>query len=161
MLAIHVVPDPVLRSATTEVTAFNASLKKLADGMRTTMHAHNGMGLAAPQVGHSIRLFIVEYKGSEDDEPIPYIAIVNPVITWSSTNTTTMNEGCLSIPNMEGLVRRSKQLKVTAQDLDGKPIHLKARGLLARIMQHEIDHLHGILFIDKAEPGSVRQETNL
>ena len=158
MLAVRVVPDPILRTATTEVTDFNAVLKKLADDMRETMHAHKGMGLAAPQIGQSIRLFIVEYGGSDDDPAIPFTAYVNPTITWRSANSTLMTEGCLSIPGIEGTVRRPKRITLDAFDLAGNPVRVKAKGLLARIMQHEMDHLEGVLFTDKAEPGSVHHE---
>lgn len=155
MLAIRTVPDPVLRAATIPVTEFSAALEKLADEMRETMHAHRGMGLAAPQVGQSIKLFIIEYAGSDDDPAIPFTAYVNPQITWSSFNTAVMNEGCLSVPNLEGNVRRPKRITLTAQDLKGNPVRIKAKGLLARIMQHELDHLNGIIFTDKVEPGSL------
>lgn len=157
MLVIRTVPDPILRTATTPVTDFSAELTKLADLMRDAMHAHRGMGLAAPQIGESIQLFIIEYAGSEDDSAIPFAAYVNPTISWSSLNTAVANEGCLSIPNTEGSVRRPKRITMDAYDLNGKAVRVKARGLQARIIQHEIDHLHGVLFIDKTEPGTLHQ----
>lgn len=158
MLTVRIVPDPILRTATTEVTDFTDALKKLADDMREAMHTHKGMGLAAPQIGESIRLFIVEYGGSDDDPAIPFTAYVNPTITWRSDNSVLMTEGCLSIPGIEGTVRRPKRVTLDAYDLNGVPVRIKAKGLLARIIQHEMDHLDGILFTDKAEPGSVHHE---
>jgi len=157
MLPIRTVPDPILRTATAPVTEFSAELAKLAETMRETMHAHRGMGLAAPQVGQSIKLFIIEYAGSDEDEAIPFTVYVNPQITWSSMNTSISNEGCLSIPKMEGNVRRPKRVTLTANDLQGNQIRVKARGLLARIIQHEVDHLNGVLFTDKVEPGTLHQ----
>jgi peptide deformylase len=120
--------------------------------MVETMREAPGVGLAAPQVNESIRLIVVEY-GDEADEEIPpklYI-LANPEITRFSEDTLVGTEGCLSIPGIQGEVERSEAVTVKGLNRHGRPMTVKAKGWLARIFQHEIDHLDGILFVDRAE----------
>ncbi len=163
MLKIITEPNKVLHQKCEPITEFSDDLKKLASDMRATMHSNKGMGLAAPQINKSIRLTVIEYLPKDKDgnliksEVIPFIALVNPEITWTSSKTVQIAEGCLSIPGFEGEVIRPKRVKVKAQNLNGEKIVLKASGLLARIVQHEIDHLNGILYSEKLAPNSSLQ----
>jgi peptide deformylase len=121
------------------------------------MHEAEGIGLAAPQVGLPIRMFVVyvpeaEDRSSEDDPPtaIPEpMVFINPVLTDPSSDLTPLEEGCLSLPEIRGDVRRPSQITISATDLDGNPITMRTDGLLARCIQHENDHLDGVLIIDK------------
>ena len=114
--------------------------------MTETMYDEVGIGLAAPQIGHSLRLLVV---GDEEGRGVQ--ALVNPVITESG-GTVTAEEGCLSLPGIFADVTRAQWVRLEAQDLEGRPIALTARGLRARVFQHEIDHLDGVLFIDRLDP---------
>lgn len=116
--------------------------QKLIEAMIETMFAKNGVGIAANQVGHDLMLAII----STDEGPV---AVANPVITRRSFRKETADEGCLSVPGVFGLVRRHRTVTMTGLDRTGKPIHITGHGLLARILQHEVDHLHGILCIDR------------
>jgi peptide deformylase len=145
------IPDPVLRRKAHHVTDFGKDLQVLVDDMVETMRAAPGVGLAAPQIGLSTRLIVVEY-GSEDDEDAPkklYI-MANPEIIQSSAETELAVEGCLSVPGLVGEVERSLKIVVKGQNRRGQPVRLKAAGWLARIFQHEIDHLDGVLYTDRA-----------
>lgn len=124
-------------------------IKQLISNMRSAMKAHDGMGLAANQIGLSNRLFIAE-PPVDSGHPKQFFAIFNPIIESASKTTTKNTEGCLSIPNTSGLVTRHTRLTLTAKDKYGRPLRLKVSGILARIFQHEIDHLNGVLFTDKA-----------
>jgi peptide deformylase len=151
---IVTLPDPVLRKQARKVKTFDAELQKLADDMVETLHAAPGVGLAAPQVGVSQRLILVEYAEQPDDpeaDPVPpkLYVMVNPEILRHSTDTVSGNEGCLSIPGYIGEVDRYQSVTVRGFDIRGKPTRVKASGWLARIFQHEIDHLNGVLFIDR------------
>lgn len=143
-------PDPILRQKAEPVQQFDAAfLTSLAQEMRRIMHDYRGMGLAAPQVGESIRLIIVEYPGETDgSDAIPFTILVNPEITSRAKTTDDMQEGCLSIPYVEVVIPRSLSLSVKAQDVHGRPFELHAKGMFARILQHEIDHLNGTLILD-------------
>lgn len=150
---VTLVPAPVLRQKAKKVTVFDAALKSLADSMLATMRSHRGMGLAAPQISQSKQLIVVEYVPEEKgEEPIPATVLVNPSITDSNKTTDWMDEGCLSIPGVELPVKRSTEVNVLAQDLEGKRIKIRAKQLFARILQHEIDHLNGVLITDRAYP---------
>jgi len=138
-------PDPVLREVAKEVTKFTPNLHKLLKDMAETMYDAEGVGLAAPQVGISKRVIVVDV-GDETG----LIEMVNPVIV-SSEGEQLGAEGCLSIPHLNGDVKRADHIKVAGQDRDGNPIELEASGFLARAFQHEIDHLNGVLFTDLAE----------
>ena len=139
-------PNPLLREKTAEVkeTRFgSAGLLELVGAMKETMKAVNGVGLAANQVGQDLRLFVAEVEGKS------YV-IANPRITKTSAKTVPMEEGCLSVPGVWGVVERPESVEIEGRNQFGKKIKIKARGLLARIFQHETDHLDGILFTDKA-----------
>jgi peptide deformylase len=147
ILTVRTLGDPLLRSKALPVTVFDAELEVFAADMHETMAAAPGVGLAAPQVGRSIRLFT--HDSGEDGERG---TVVNPRITWSSEETDEAEEGCLSIPGAWFPVTRSTDVRVQAQDLFGAAVEYEANGFLARIFQHEIDHLDGILFIDRLDP---------
>lgn len=149
---IVTVPDEVLRRKARKVTVFDADLQKLIDDMVETMRQAPGVGLAAPQVGVSERLIVVEYAENEEDEDAPkkLFVVANPEIVKVSTETEKGIEGCLSIPGLVGEVERPLQVVIRGQNRRGQPVRIKAKGWLARIFQHEIDHLEGILFTDRA-----------
>lgn len=133
--------DPLLHQDAAEVHRFNSSLHTLLDDMKATMYQANGVGLAAPQVGISKRVIVV------DDGENGFIEMVNPVITHRE-GAAEATEYCLSVPDRGGRVIRATKIKVEAQDRFGNPFSVRASGLLARIFQHEIDHLDGKLFTD-------------
>lgn len=137
--------NPVLRKKAEAVKDPTSSeIKRLVKDMIIAMKKANGIGLAAPQIGHSLRIFI-----SNVEEKI-YV-FINPEIKDISTDKVPFEEGCLSVVNIWGPVVRPKKLTIKALDENGKPVKIRAKGLLARVIQHEIDHLNGTLFIDKAE----------
>jgi len=138
--------DPLLRRRATAVETVTPDVRRLVDDMIDTMYDEVGIGLAAPQVGASMRLLVV---GDEEGRGVQ--ALVNPAIT-AQGGTVTAEEGCLSLPGIFAQVTRSEWVTLEAQDLDGRPIAITARGLRARVFQHEIDHLDGVLFIDRLEP---------
>jgi len=143
--------DPVLREEAGEVTEFDDKLRRLVRDMFETMYHADGIGLAAPQVGLSQRVLVVDLRREEDAEPAR-VALVNPRVTWESDVTDKQSEGCLSIPGMEDVVTRPFAVTVEGFDPDGRPLKIKADALYARALQHEIDHLDGILFIDRLTP---------
>lgn len=140
ILEIRVLGDPVLREETKPVGEITDELHELARNMFETMYLAKGIGLAAPQVGRTERLAVVDV----DDNPL---VIINPEVVHAEGKEKG-EEGCLSIPDVYGDVERPARVRVRATDLDGKEIELEASGLFARCLQHEIDHLHGKLFID-------------
>lgn len=144
-------PEPVLRRKARPVTRFDASLQTLIDDMVETMREAPGVGLAAPQVNVSERLIVVEF-GDDEDESVPskLYTMVNPEITRASAETEVGTEGCLSIPGFVGDVERAQAVTVKGKNRHGQPMTVKANGWLARIFQHEIDHLNGVLFTDRA-----------
>ncbi len=150
LLEIRTYPDPVLREECAPVTDFGDALKKLAEDMAETMYANEGIGLAAPQVGvaHS---FLVVDPASPEDRGREVLALANPIIT-ESDGTVEFEEGCLSLPELTVPTTRKARVKVAAQDLDGNGIEVTAEGLLAIVLQHEIDHLHGRLLVDYVSP---------
>jgi peptide deformylase len=147
---IRLLGDPVLREKTHKVTRFNENLKTLVEDMAETMRHSNGVGLAAPQVGVSERIIVVETP-EEEEEPGSgrLYAVVNPEIVRASQDQVDGIEGCLSIPGYVGEVTRHEAVTIKGHDLQGRKIRIKAQGFLARVFQHEIDHLEGILFIDQ------------
>ena len=157
---IFFVPDPVLRKKARTVTKFDEKLQTLIDDMVETMREAPGVGLAAPQVGVSERVIVVEYYENEEDEetedeneaPAPkrLYTIVNPEITRKSSEVEDGTEGCLSVPGYQGEVERHIAITVKGQNRHGQPITLKLKDWTARIFQHEIDHLNGVLFTDLA-----------
>jgi len=144
-------PQPVLRRKARPVTRFDAGLQTLIDDMVETMRQAPGVGLAAPQVNVSERLIVVEF-GDEEDEAVPpkLYVLINPEISRASTETEVGTEGCLSIPGFVGDVERAQAVTVKGKNRHGQPMTVKANGWLARIFQHEIDHLNGVLFTDRA-----------
>ncbi|KAF0107653.1 MAG: peptide deformylase [Anaerolineaceae bacterium] len=152
LLEIVTLPDPVLRRKARPVTDFGPSLQTLADDMIETMRQAPGVGLAAPQVGESIRLIVVEYPldDEKEDAPKKLFVIANPEIREISAETEMGVEGCLSLPGLQGEVDRALEVRVTGRTRRGQPIKIKAKGWLARIFQHEIDHLDGVVFTDRA-----------
>ena len=148
-------PDPVLRKKARKITDFGSELQSLIDDMVETMRVAPGVGLAAPQIGISLQLIVVEYgeKDEEDEteKPPKLYTIVNPEIIRVSSDQEVGTEGCLSIPGFVGDVERPLAITLKGLNRRGKPLRLKADGWLARIFQHEVDHLNGVLFIDRAE----------
>ncbi len=145
-------PDPVLRRKARKVTAFDSDLQVLIDDMIETMREAPGVGLAAPQVGVSQRVVVVEYAEDEENEdgPKKLYVLVNPEILQPSEETEMGIEGCLSVPGLVGEVERHTSLTVKGQNRRGQPVKYKVSGWLARIFQHEIDHLDGIIYTDRA-----------
>jgi peptide deformylase len=143
---IYTADRPVLRVKAKPVQRVDNAVRKLMDDMVETMHASYGSGLAGPQVGESIRVIVLHYDDVE-------YRLVNPEITWGSREIEVDEEGCLSIPGYRGNVPRHFGVKVRAKDAKGRATQIRAEGHLARILQHEIDHLDGILFTDRMEPG--------
>ena len=146
------VEHPSLRRKAQEVKAFDADLQTLIDDMIETMRAAPGVGLAAPQINISQRVIVVEF-GHEEDEEVPkkLYVLINPEISRASNETSIAAEGCLSVPEWIGDVERSSSVTVKAKNRRGQAVKIKAEDWLARIFQHEIDHINGILFLDRAE----------
>ena len=136
--------NKTLRQKSLPVRRINADARSLIEQMRKVMKQNNGVGLAAIQIGEPTRIIVCEI----DDK---FYTFINPEIIKSFSETSVTEEGCLSLPNMYGEVERPKKISLKAINFDGKKIKIKAFGLLARVVQHEIDHLDGILFIDKAK----------
>ena len=146
------IEHPVLRRKAQEVKDFGPDLQTLIDDMIETMRVAPGVGLAAPQVNISQRVIVVEFGSEEDPEaPAKLFTVVNPEITRASTETLMGIEGCLSVPVFIGDVERSAAVTVKGLNRRGQPIKIKAENWLARIFQHEIDHVNGVLFLDRAE----------
>ncbi len=152
---IVTLPDPVLRVKAQKVREITPEVEALIDDMIDTMRAAPGVGLAATQVGINRRVIVVEYAEPADEAEAPpksakLYAVINPEIIRHSTSTETGTEGCLSIPGYAGEVERFDSVTVRGLNRHGQPFRVKADGWLARIFQHEIDHLDGTLFIDRA-----------
>ena len=161
ILEIRKYGDPVLRTKGREVTEISDEIKQLAADMLETMRDAHGVGLAAQQVGHAVQLTVIDVAGVEDrpsamfinDQPVELekympLVLLNPELTLGRDKETG-NEGCLSFPEMTAEITRAAGVRCKARTLDGKTIEFDASGLLARALQHEVDHLHGILFIDR------------
>src|SRR5574339_206272 len=152
---IVTLPDAVLRRKAHAVTKFAKELHTLINDMVETMREAPGVGLAAPQIGLAERIIVIEYFAREEDEekedaPKKVWAVLNPEIIKSSEEKVMGVEGCLSIPGLVGEVERHASVQVKGLNRHGKPMKIKAEGWLARIFQHEIDHLNGIMFTDRA-----------
>jgi peptide deformylase len=141
VLEIYDVNQPVLRQKAKKVARVTTAEQRILDDMLETMREANGIGLAAPQIGISQRLIVVEL-----DETT--YQLVNPEVTDASDETDVVREGCLSLPNYYGPVERPVRVTVRASDRDGRKVRIKASGMLSRALQHEIDHLDGVLFFD-------------
>jgi len=163
-LPVRLYGDPVLRHPATRVNPPDEKLNELARCLEATMREADGIGLAAPQIGISLQIAVVDLRKVEKRPSSLEISgksvdwrtqmplfFCNPVITLTRKREDA-DEGCLSFPNVYGAVRRSLRIRMDYQDLHGKPMSLQAGGLLARALQHETDHLQGILFIDRMEP---------
>ncbi len=145
---IRIMGDPVLREKAQPIPAVDEETRRLIRDMFDTMYDADGVGLAAPQVGVTQRVIVVD-PHEQDAKPL---GLVNPVVLKFSDDVERGEEGCLSIPGLKDIVERPAEVVVEALDGDGKPVHIEADGLLARVLQHEIDHLDGILFIDRVSP---------
>lgn len=145
---IRMLGDPVLRQVAEPVATVDDEVRTLIDEMFETMYDAEGVGLAAPQIGIGRRIIVVDVN--ESDEP-PF-GLVNPVIVERSDEVERAEEGCLSIPGLKEIVERSARVVVEGLDRDGNPKRIEATGLLARALQHEVDHLDGVLFIDRVSP---------
>jgi peptide deformylase len=146
LLPIIVAPDPRLKVKAKPVTKVDDRIRKLLDDMVETMHAAPGIGLAGPQVGAALRLLVVDVaKEGETSQPKKF---VNPEISWASDELIPWEEGCLSLPEQFAEVQRPKEVKVRYLDETGKKQEIHATGLLATCLQHEMDHLDGVLFVD-------------
>lgn len=154
-LDIVTLPEKILREKARPVTTFDAELQQLVDDMIETMRMAPGVGLAAPQIGRSLQLAVIETlaevdeDGNEIEDTRELYVIANPQIVWTSNSLVDGIEGCLSIPGYVGEVERHEEIRVRAQDRHGKKIKLRLSGWSARIFQHEIDHLNGVLYIDR------------
>lgn len=166
ILPILTIPNLILHKKSVDVKKFDKDLNDLILNMVETLYENKGVGLSASQIGKNIKLFVIEYDSdrfesdvTEEDSniqnqkkprsKIPLTVLINPKITYFSKETDIEEEGCLSCPGTEIPIERSMKIKVTAQDIDGNRIKIKASGFFARILQHEIDHLSGILIVDK------------
>jgi peptide deformylase len=161
--------EPVLRQASRPLSAAEIELpatRRLIEDMRETMRKAPGVGLAAPQIGLAIQLAVVEDRSEylkdlaqeviqeRERQPVPFMVLVNPRIVEYSDETAEFFEGCLSLPGFSALVKRSRAVRVDYTDENGHPRQIEAHGWFARILQHEIDHLEGRLYIDRMEPRS-------
>ncbi len=154
---IILIGDPILRQKAKRIHRFDPSLQKLVNEMFETMHANNGIGLAAPQIALSIRLFVIECADKQTGKHYK-VAMANPEIIKTAGEQRGV-DACLSIPGYYGVnVRRAARVIVKGQDMRGKPIRVSAEGLFAWALQHEIDHLDGILFLDRLDrPEDLRE----
>jgi len=143
-LRIIVWPDPRLKKISEPVKEFTPALRELANRMLELMRQHKGVGLAAPQIGHNIRMFVMNHSGEPNDARV----YVNPVLSDPDSDETG-EEGCLSLPEINAQIVRHKTLRIQAQDLEGNPIDQTETGYIARIWQHEFDHLNGVLITDR------------
>jgi peptide deformylase len=145
---IRIFGDPVLRERAQELEAFGPDLEELVQDMFETMYHASGIGLAAPQIGLSVRVMVVDVPESEEEEGGRF-ALVNPRIVAVDEQTERAPEGCLSIPGLEEIVERPATVVVEGSDPAGARVTVRASGLLSRALQHEIDHLDGVLFLDR------------
>ena len=145
VLRIRTLPDPVLRQKAKRVHAIDGSIKKLAADMLETLHADPGrVGLAAPQVGVSLRVVVIGIPDEED------IILINPEIVRRK-GTRQVPEGCLSVPGYMGQINRAESVTAKGRDLNWKEVRIKAEGLLAQALEHETDHLNGVVYVDHLE----------
>ncbi|NJK54928.1 MAG: peptide deformylase [Pleurocapsa sp. SU_5_0] len=148
-LNIHFLGDRVLRQPAKRVAKVDDQLRNTIKEMLQTMYSAEGIGLAAPQVGIHKQIIVIDIALDQPDEPP--LVLINPKITKSGINFCSSEEGCLSIPGVYLEVTRPEQIEVTYKNEQGKPCKLEANGLLARAIQHEMDHLNGVMFVDRVE----------
>ena len=146
LLKIVTYPDPFLKQPTKSVTDIDDQVQKIIEDMAETMYAASGVGLAAIQAGFDKSIIV--YDPTADAEKKDFQVLINPEILFSEGSMISDNEGCLSVPDFRADVKRSERVIVEALDRNGNPLKIEAEGLLSVIMQHEIDHLKGVLFID-------------
>ena len=151
-LRLRVIGDPVLRRKAHRIDKVTPRTRETIDAMWEMMYESNGVGLAAPQVGLSQRIIVVDTR-----EPGEKYALVNPEIIWTGDEMTPLSEGCLSVPGLEGEVIRPSEVRVTGLTPEGKRIEVSGKDLLAKVFQHEIDHLEGVLFIDRLSPNDLER----
>ncbi len=154
ILKVARIGHPVIRAAAAPVTKQairNPLFQKLIDDMRETMYEYEGVGLAAPQVHESLRLAVLEVPASDERSraAVPFLVLVNPVLTPLAEELESAWEGCLSVPDLRGVVPRFKKVKLDALDRHGKAYSMEAEGFAARVIQHECDHLDGRVYLDR------------
>lgn len=150
-LTVITAPDPRLKAVAKPATEVTDEIRQILDDMLEVMYEDNGIGLAAIQVGIEKRLVVIDLEDGPNDSRNP-MKLINPVVEWKSDDTESENEGCLSVPYQYAEVKRAARAKVSYLDENGKKHTIEADGLLARCIQHEIDHLDGVLFIDRLSP---------
>ena len=143
---ILIAPDPRLKAVSEPVETVDAEIRKLAEDMADSMYAAEGIGLAAVQIGVAKRVIVMDLD--QKDGKKNWRVFINPKITWASEEMATFEEGCLSVPEIWDDVERPARIKAEYLDLDGKKVEIEADGMLATCLQHEMDHLEGVLFID-------------
>ena len=143
---ILIAPDPRLKAVSTPVETVDGEIRKLAQDMADSMYAAEGIGLAAVQIGVAKRIIVMDLD--QKDGKKDWRVFINPKITWASEEMATFEEGCLSVPEIWDDVERPARIKAEYLDLDGKKVEIEADGMLATCLQHEMDHLEGVLFID-------------
>ncbi|MCE5299469.1 MAG: peptide deformylase [Spirochaetia bacterium] len=149
ILEIRKYPDPVLKKKSAPVDDFGARLKQLCDDMLETMYANNGVGLAANQVGVPIQVITIDVSTEKEQH---VYRLINPILVETSREKNEYEEGCLSFPGITEKIYRPAKVKVRAQDTDGRVIFVEGEGLLATALQHEMDHLNGVVFVDRMSP---------
>jgi peptide deformylase len=152
-LPIKTFPDKALKEKTAPVTDFDSDLQKLIDDMIETMYAAPGVGLAANQIGISRQLVVIDASARDEDSSL--IVLINPEILCAE-GTEDSEEGCLSLPEYTTVIKRAKKIKVKGLDREGEPFEIESDGFLAKVLQHEIDHLNGMLLIDRI--GRIKRE---
>lgn len=148
VMDIRVLGDPILRQETEPVVEVDDEVRDLLDDMLETMYAADGVGLAAPQVGIGRRITVIDIR----DPEVGVLELIDPQIVESSDEVERGEEGCLSIPGLQEIVERPARVVVEALDRDGEKRRIEGEGLLARALQHEVDHLDGVLFVDRVSP---------
>ncbi len=148
LLELRLMGDPVLREEAAPIEAVDDEIRALARDMFDTMYENDGVGLAANQIGITRRLIVVDPR----EEGVRPRALVNPRVVATGSETDRAEEGCLSIPGLREIVERNSSVVVEALDLEGEPVRIEAEGLFARVLLHEIDHLDGVLFLDRVSP---------
>lgn len=147
--------SPVLREQTKQVTSITQDIRLLIQDMYETMVHHKGVGLAAPQIGESLSIFVMDVERETEDGDLIFCEFprvyINPVLSDPAPQLVVGKEGCLSIPRLRGDVYRPRAITITAQNLDGQTFTERLEGFVARIAMHEVDHLHGVLYIDRME----------
>ncbi|MBW8309574.1 MAG: peptide deformylase [Candidatus Paracaedibacteraceae bacterium] len=148
-MILHILkePDPRLRIKAKAVEKVDDEIRQLMDDMLETMYNNDGMGLAAPQVGVDKRVIVMDLNAGTNEEPLVF-CMANPEVLWASTETETTPQGCLSVPEVHASVTRPAKVNIRYLDRNNQQLEIEADGVLATCVQHEIDHLNGVLFID-------------